>query len=197
MERISIQKLVETYCNKQKHAQEVKRLSLIIFQEINEKIKNFSEEEKKLLEAAALLHDIGYSIEEKNHHKHTQKIILEYEILEFTPRQQLILSCICRYHKGELPDKQTHQIYSTLDKKERKTVKQLGGILKIADGLENKKLGEITNIKLIYDKKNNISEFILTLKISDTDNKSNIMRAIRKKDLFEIGFKTQVIFKIA
>ena len=62
------------------------------------------------------------------------------------------------------------------------------GILKIADGLENKKLGEITNIKLIYDKKNNISEFILTLKISDTDNKSNIMRAIRKKDLFEIGF---------
>ena len=178
MERISIQKLVETYCNKQKHAQEVKRLSLIIFQEINEKIKNFSEEEK-------------------NHHKHTQKIILEHEILEFTPRQQLILSCICRYHKGELPDKQTHQIYSTLDKKERKTVKQLGGILKIADGLENKKLGEITNIKLIYDKKNNISEFILTLKISDTDNKSNIMRAIRKKDLFEIGFKTQVIFKIA
>lgn len=193
MEVLSTKELFEKYCENKTHANEVKRLAMLIFDEVNLKIKEFSEIKKQMLESAALLHDIGYTISSKSHHKHSQKLILDEGLQEFSPRQTMILACICRYHRGGLPDKHDHEVYCTLDKKERKTVKRLGGILKIADGLESTQIGQIKDIKINYDEENNIVEFLLSLKSNDF--RPSINDAIRKKDLFEVGFKTQAVFK--
>ncbi len=195
MKELSTEELFDKYCKYKKHSEEVKRLALIIFEEVNEKIKELSEKKRKMLEVSAVLHDIGYSIQEKGHNKLSQKIILEEGLQDFDPRQKMIISCICRYHRGGLPDKKEHEIYCKLDKKERKVVKRLGGILKIADGLESTQIGQIQDIKLQYDEENNIVEFLLKLKSNDF--RPDIMEVVRKKDLFEIGFKTQVVFKFA
>lgn len=195
MKELSTEELFDKYCKYKKHSEEVKRLALIIFEEVNEKIKELSEKKRKMLEVSAILHDIGYSIQEKGHNKLSQKIILEEGLQDFDPRQKMIISCICRYHRGGLPDKKEHEIYCKLDKKERKVVKRLGGILKIADGLESTQIGQIQDIKLQYDEENNIVEFLLKLKSNDF--RPDIMEVVRKKDLFEIGFKTQVVFKFA
>lgn len=195
MKELSTEELFDKYCKYKKHSEEVKHLALIIFEEVNEKIKELSEKKRKMLEVSAILHDIGYSIQEKGHNKLSQKIILEEGLQDFDPRQKMIISCICRYHRGGLPDKKEHEIYCKLDKKERKVVKRLGGILKIADGLESTQIGQIQDIKLQYDEENNIVEFLLKLKSNDF--RPDIMEVVRKKDLFEIGFKTQVVFKFA
>lgn len=195
MRELSTEELFDKYCKYKKHSEEVKRLALIIFEEVNEKIKELSAKKCKMLEASAILHDIGYSIQEKGHNKLSQKIILEEGLQDFDPRQKMIISCICRYHRGGLPDKKEHEVYCKLDKKERKVVKRLGGILKIADGLESTQIGQIQDIKLQYDEENNIVEFLLKLKSNDF--RPDIMEVVRKKDLFEIGFKTQVVFKFA
>lgn len=193
MKKLSTDELLEKYCQDKVHAQEVKRLSLMIFDEVNKKIKEFSQTKREMLESASLLHDIGYSINAKEHNKHSQKLILDEGLNEFSPEQTKLISCISRYHRGGLPDKQEHEIYNQLDKKERKAIKRLGGILKIADGLESTHIGQIKSITLKYDEKNNIIEFLLATKINDF--RPNAIKAIRKKDLFEIGFKTQVVFK--
>ncbi len=195
MKELSSEELFDKYCKYKKHSEEVKRLALIIFEEVNDKIKELSDKKRKMLEVSALLHDIGYSIQEKGHNKLSQKIILEDGLQDFDPRQKMIISCICRYHRGGLPDKKEHEVYCKLDKKERKVVKRLGGILKIADGLESTQIGQIQDIKLQYDEDNNIVEFLLKLKSNDF--RPDIMAVVRKKDLFEIGFKTQVVFKFA
>ena len=193
MKELSTEELLEKYGQNKTHAQEVKRLSLMIFDEVNKKIKELTQTKKQMLESASLLHDIGYYIKAKGHNKHTQKIILEEGLSNFSPKQAMLISCICRYHRGGLPDKNDHEVYCTLDKKERKIVKQLGGILKIADGLESINIGPIQNITLDYDEKNNITEFLLRLESNDFY--PDIMNVVRKKDLYEIGFKTQVVFK--
>ncbi len=195
MKELSTEELFDKYCKYKKHSEEVKRLALIIFEEVNDKIKELSDKKRKMLEVSAILHDIGYSIQEKGHNKLSQKIILEEGLQDFDPRQKMIISCICRYHRGGLPDKKEHEVYCKLDKKERKVVKRLGGILKIADGLESTQIGQIQDIKLQYDEENNIVEFLLKLKSNDF--RPDIMEVVRKKDLFEIGFKTQVVFKFA
>lgn len=195
MGELTTEEIFDKYCENKKHAEEVKRISLLIFDEVNKKIKELSPLKRQLLESSALLHDIGYAIDSKSHHKHSQKLILEKGLSEFTLRQTMMISCMCRYHKGGLPDKKDHEIYSSLDKKERKTVKRLGGILKIADGLESKQIGQIKNITLEYDEDNNITEIYLHTKTNDY--RPDIMPAVRKKDLFEIGFKTQVVYKYA
>jgi len=193
MKVFSTKELFEKYCHHKKHSKEVQRIALLIFDEVNAKIKKMPGKNRNFLKSAALLHDIGYSINDKSHNLYSQKLILDEGLREFSHNEKLIISCICRYHRGELPDKHEHEIYSELDKKERKIVKRLGGILKISDSLEDESIGRINEIKLNYDTKDNITEFIITPESEDFC--ADTMRLIKKKNLFEIGYKTQVVFK--
>ena len=154
-----------------------------------------SSKERQYLSAASLLHDIGYFIEEKSHNKHSMKMIIENGLEGFDDRDTKIIGCICRYHRGGLPDKNEHEVYSTFEKKDRKTVKRLGGILKLADGLGKGDFNLIEKIKINYDKKNKIAELILTGE--NPLYKPDISAAIRKRDLFEIGFKCQSVLKFS
>ena len=51
----------------------------------------------------------------------------------------------------------------------------------------------IKNLRINYDYENNIVEIYIICETPEF--RPDIFPAIRKKDLFEIGFKTQVIFK--
>lgn len=185
--------ILEKFSEDKVHAKEVERLSLMIFDEVTQKIKELDNHHKQYLETAALLHDIGYYKKESGHNKHSQQMILEYGLDGFNELEKEIISCIARYHKGGLPDKRSHDVYCNLDKKERKIVKRLGGILKLADGLDadHKKL--VKNVELNYNEEYNIAEIIITP--NNFDYLPNLTPAIRKRDLFEIGFKTQTIIK--
>jgi len=189
--KISAEQMLEKFSANKEHAYLVNKYALMIFDGVNSTFGKMSEKNRKMLECGALLHDIGYCVEEKNHNKHSQRLILEHELDEFSPKQKEIISCICRYHRGSLPDKKEHDVYCNLDKKERKTVKRLGGILKIADGLAH--INYIKDIKIKYDELNNINEIIITPQ--DRDFYPDLSYVIKKKDLFESGFKTQAVFK--
>ncbi len=190
---LTTEEMIDKFSKDDSHLQEVRRLSMMIFDGVNETFKELSNKHRKYLECAALLHDIGYFVDSKSHNKHSQKLIMDYGLKGFNEKQKQIISCICRYHRGSLPDKKEHEVYCCLDKKDRKTVKRLGGILRIADGLDRAHLNLIKRIRVLYDAENNITEIFLTP--INFDYHPDISHAIRKKDLFEIGFKTQVVFK--
>ncbi|MBQ4115488.1 HD domain-containing protein [bacterium] len=191
--KLTAEQMLEKYSNNASHPQEVRRLAMMIFDGVNETLKEMSNKQRIYLENAALLHDIGYYIDSKSHNKHSQKMILDYGLEDFNERQKEIISCICRYHRGSLPDKKEHEVYCHFDKKDRKIVKRLGGILRIADGLDRAHVSLIKKIRVNYDSENNITEMYLTP--NNIDYRPDIFHAIRKKDLFELGFKTQVVFK--
>ena len=188
---LSAEQMLEKFSANKEHAHSVCEYSLTIFDGVNSTFKELTEKHRRMLQCASLLHDIGYCVEEKNHNKHSQKLILEHELEGFSQKQKEMISCLCRYHRGSLPDKKEHDVYCNFDKKERKTVKRLGGILKIADGLAH--IEHIKNIEIKYDETNNINEFIITPK--SRDFYPDLSYVIKKKDLFESGFKTQVVFK--
>lgn len=185
--------MLDKFSNDKVHSHEVERLSLMIFDEVSTKIKPMPDKYREYLDCAALLHDIGYYVEAKSHNRHSQKMILDYGLEEFSEKECEIISCIARYHRGSLPDKKEHDVYCNLDKKERKIVKRLGGILRIADNLDTNHVKLIDKIDINYDEIDNITEMIITP--SNRDYLPDLTYVIRKRDLFEIGFKTQVIFK--
>ena len=156
MMKLSAQELLNKFSKNTSHAIEVRRLAMMIFDETNQKIFNMPDKYREYLETASLLHDIGYYVDSKNHNKHSLKLILENGIQGFSQHEEKIIGCICRYHRGGLPDKNEHEIYNTLEKKDRKTVKKLAGILKVSDGLDRGHLNLIKKIHLEYDKENNI-----------------------------------------
>lgn len=192
---MSTEDMLQKFSNDTSHPTEVRRLSMMIFDEVCEKVIGLPDRYRDYLEAAALLHDIGYYVDSKSHNKESQKLILEYGLKDFTSQETKIISCIARYHRGGLPDKREHEVYNTLEKTERKIVKRLAGILKLADGLDRAHLSLIKKIKLNYNSEDKIVEFILTP--NTCEYTPDISSAIRKRDLFELGFKLQSVLKFA
>ncbi len=193
MMKLSAQEMLNKFSKNSSHPLEVNRFAMMIFDETNKKVCEMPDKFRKYLEAAALLHDIGYYIDSKGHHKHSMQMVIEHGLAGFTAQEEKIIGCICRYHRGGLPDKEEHEVYNTLDKKERKIVKKLAGILKISDGLARGHLNLIEEIHLNYDEENNIIEFILTPNTPEFH--PDITSAIRKRDLYEVAFKCQCVLK--
>lgn len=190
---MSVEDMLKEFSNDSAHPSEVRRLSMMIFDEVCEKIVELPNKYRNYLEAGALLHDIGYAVNSKSHNKESQKLILEHGLKEFSHTETKIISCIARYHRGSLPDKREHEIYNTLDKQERKIVKRLAGMLRIADGLDRAHLSLIKKIKINYNTEDELVEFILTP--NTYEYHPDISYAARKRDLFELAFKVQSFLK--
>ncbi len=188
---LTLEKYLEMYAKDVPHAHEVKRLAGMIFDEVSHHIKEMPYSQKKLLETAALLHDIGYFVDSKGHNKHSQSLIIENGIQNFNSDETAMISCIARYHRGSLPDKTQHPIYMDFDKKERKIIKRLSGILRIADGLDGAHRALIKKVQIDFDHENSIAKFKLYPNIQEY--RPDITYAARKRDLFETAFKCQSI----
>lgn len=177
------------------HAYEVQRICRMLFFEMSKTVKEMPLRELELLEAAALLHDIGYSVEAKSHNKHSRDIILREGIKGFADEEVKIIACIARYHRGSVPDKNEHKLYGSFAKTERKIIKRLAGMLRFADGLDSEHKPLIENITCQFDEINHILKvFIHKAKgVKSLD----LSKSLRKRDLLEIGFKCQSVVFLA
>jgi len=193
--KLSAEEFLEKFACSSSHPQEVRKIAMMIFDEVSGHVFELPDSSRRMLECAALLHDIGYYIDTKGHNKHSQNMIMEHGLRGFDVKETAMIACICRFHRGGLPDKEKHELYASFDKKERKLIKRLAGILKLADGLDTAHLSLIKMIKVNYDEDNNIVEFILTP--NTPDYYPDLTAAIRKRDLFEVGFKTQAVLKFS
>ena len=191
--KLRTEDILAKFSNDVSHPKEVRQIALMLFDELSKNVKGMSLKDRKLLESAALLHDIGYYVEAKSHNKHSQQIILENGLDEFSLHETEMIACIARYHRGSLPNKQKHELYGNFEKKDRKKIKRLAGILRIADGLDSGHLAVIKDITINYDEDNNIIEIYLTP--NTPEFLPDITVAIRKRDLLEIGFKSQSVIK--
>ncbi|HWN97983.1 MAG TPA: Ppx/GppA phosphatase family protein [Blastocatellia bacterium] len=124
------------------HSHHVARLAARIFDDTHE-LHGMDGTERKLLEYAALLHDIGYHIAHNNHHRHGLYLIKNAEMPGFTANDIALMATAVRYHRGSLPKKgmdarsrREHEDYLGLERSQRSKLLKLASILQIADGLD-------------------------------------------------------------
>jgi exopolyphosphatase / guanosine-5'-triphosphate,3'-diphosphate pyrophosphatase len=60
-------------------------------------------DEPELVEAAALLHDVGMAVDYDDHHKHSSYLILGSGLPGFTPREVALIALMARYHRKGTP----------------------------------------------------------------------------------------------
>ncbi len=89
-----------------RHSQQSARLALRLF-DVTASVHGLGAREREWLEYAALLHDIGYSIHYRNHHKHAFYLIANAMLDAFDPREVEIIAHVARYHRGP-PPKRSH-----------------------------------------------------------------------------------------
>ena len=118
----------------EEHAEQVAKLSLILFDALG-KEHRLGAHERLLLEVGALLHDIGSYIRPSGHHKHSEYIIANSEIFGLSRSDQVVVANLARYHRKGQPAS-THVNYIALPREDRILVLKLGAILRVADALD-------------------------------------------------------------
>jgi exopolyphosphatase/guanosine-5'-triphosphate,3'-diphosphate pyrophosphatase len=98
-------------------------------------LHGMGEQARFLLQAAALLHDIGWIEGQKGHHKTSLYLILNAPSLPFDERERRIIGSIARYHRRALP-KDKHDHFAALSPVDQYRVTILAALLRVADGLD-------------------------------------------------------------
>lgn len=127
-------KLARKYQVEQKHAAQVTRLALALFDALRA-VHRLGAVERAWLKAAARLHDIGWIAGRQQHHKTARRIIRETPALATHARERQILGEIVRYHRKALPQLR-HRGFRKLSLDDRRRVQVLAGLLRVADGLD-------------------------------------------------------------
>ncbi|HXG92811.1 MAG TPA: Ppx/GppA phosphatase family protein [Blastocatellia bacterium] len=124
------------------HSHHVARFATRIFDD-TQPLHGLGEQERKLLQYAALLHDIGYHIAHNNHHRHGLYLIKNSEMPGFSANEIAMMAALVRYHRGSMPDlsadaraRREHEDYFALDEAQRPVLLKLAAILQIADGFD-------------------------------------------------------------
>jgi exopolyphosphatase/guanosine-5'-triphosphate,3'-diphosphate pyrophosphatase len=116
------------------HAEQVAQLSLALFDQLGP-VHRLGAEERALLHAAALLHDVGTFVSYNRHHKHGYYLLFYADLPGFTDRERELIATIARYHRRSVP-KDRHEVFQLLTPAERIVVRRLAAILRVADGLD-------------------------------------------------------------
>jgi exopolyphosphatase/guanosine-5'-triphosphate,3'-diphosphate pyrophosphatase len=116
------------------HARHVARLALQIFDD-SHRLHRLGDDDRELLEYAALLHDIGEHVSVLAQHKHTSYLIQHGRLRGFAPDEVLALAALARYGGRGYP-KSSHKPFGSLSPKRRDRVVKLAVILRLAAALD-------------------------------------------------------------
>lgn len=116
------------------HGRQVARISLSLFDQLLP-LHGLGAEERRVLLAASLLHDIGMYISYKKHHKHSGYLLAQSELPGLGEAEMGRVALIARYHRKNGPDPK-HPEYAALPGPDRRRVARLAAILRLADALD-------------------------------------------------------------
>ena len=114
-------------------------------------LHNLDEENKLLLEVAALLHDIGHFINTVDHNKHGYYILKASPLVGLSEAQQNIIANIIQYHSKLTPSFQDDG-FRNLPPRDRIVVTELSALMRLADGLDVSHTGRVRAVKLEQQK---------------------------------------------
>jgi exopolyphosphatase / guanosine-5'-triphosphate,3'-diphosphate pyrophosphatase len=169
----------------ERHCEQVSTLALQLFDGLKNRF-GLPADSRDLLQAAAILHDIGYLISHSKHHKHAYHLIIHGDLPGFTPQEVELIANVVRYHRRATPKKR-HENLAYLGAPERKLIEKLSAILRIADGLDRTHSQSVTGLKL-RALQGRIRISVEAGAFPDID----CADAERKSDLFRKAFDTDV-----
>lgn len=128
------------------HVRHVAALAVQLFDEL-EDLHGLGDHDRFILEAAALLHDIGWSVarDGKGHHRQSARIIREHGWQCIGRDTVDLIAQTARYHRKSPPDLE-HEEFAALSPAERLRVQQLAALLRIADALDRGHQAHVTGV---------------------------------------------------
>jgi exopolyphosphatase / guanosine-5'-triphosphate,3'-diphosphate pyrophosphatase len=169
------------------HAHQVARIAGSLWGQLAGPLQ-LSVEDRELIEAAALLANVGYLINFEGHHKHSYHLILNSELAGFEQSQLQLLASIARYHRGA-PPKKKHEHFVQLSTADQRRVAALAAVLRLALALDRTHQQHVEEVRArVADGR------VRILVKARGDAEVDLWSAQRKVELFEKVFARKVEF---
>lgn len=169
-----------------KHARNVADLAVGFFDELQE-LHGLEPRHRLLLELAAILHDVGFFVSSRQHHKHSYYLIRNSELAGIAPQEQELLAMVARYHRRATP-KPAHLEYMALPPPQRVLVSKMAALLRLADALDRSHMERIRLLGAV------VKEDRLVIQVKGPDDLTlERLGMKRKADLFEELFGLGVV----
>jgi exopolyphosphatase/guanosine-5'-triphosphate,3'-diphosphate pyrophosphatase len=144
-QRIVVEQFARRFAVELKHARKVAVFARDLFH-VLAPWHRLEPEQGRLLEAAAILRDVGHAINDMSHHKHSQYIVANSDLAGFTDNERLEVAMLCRYHRKAMPGPR-HAEFQTLLPERQRALLLLAPILRIADALDRSREQRVDHIE--------------------------------------------------
>jgi exopolyphosphatase / guanosine-5'-triphosphate,3'-diphosphate pyrophosphatase len=150
LRRRSVLRLARQMDEDTEHSEHVARLALELFDATAAR-HGLGDDSREVLEAAALLANVGLFVSHAGHHKHSYYVIRNSELLTgFTDREIELIAQVARYHRKSAPRKK-HPEFATLQRDDQQRVRMLAGILRVAVGLDRNHGRRVSRVRVSGD----------------------------------------------
>ncbi len=147
--RFSVLNMARIYNYDKRHASHVRFLAGRLFQQLRP-LHGYGPAEQELLDAAAVLHDLGTVISYNDHHKHSQSLITNSGLPGFTPCETLLIALLTRYHRKGRPALEGCEGLLCTAADEDILLK-LAAILRLAEFLERGRNATVDDVTAVWD----------------------------------------------
>ncbi|HTT66424.1 MAG TPA: Ppx/GppA phosphatase family protein [Gemmatimonadales bacterium] len=189
----ALRRFAERCHTDRRHGEQTARLARRLFDGLGKRL-GCAPGEWDLLEAAALLHDVGQLVSYRSHHKHSYHLIAHAESLPFTPRERVLIALVSRYHRKRRPSKQ-HLEFAALEPEDRALVRRLAALLRMACGLDRGHVSAVEAMRLRMMPDRLLVDVVPRL--VTTDLKLELWGAQRKADLLAKLLGREVVVRAA
>jgi exopolyphosphatase/guanosine-5'-triphosphate,3'-diphosphate pyrophosphatase len=173
----------------QRHAEHVRELAIMLFDHL-QPVHHLPAQSRVLLEAGALLHDVGHMVSHRGHHKHGEYLALNGDIQGLEPRDRAIVAAMVRYHNRKSEPAGHHVAYSSLANGDQRIARRLAAILRIAEALDHSHRQRVTNLNAAF-RRGAVGLQI----VARGDAAEDLRDANRSAELFEKEFHVRLYFR--
>jgi exopolyphosphatase/guanosine-5'-triphosphate,3'-diphosphate pyrophosphatase len=184
----AVERMAQRYEQLGGHQRNVARLSLVLFERLAP-IHGLAPADRDILWAAGMLHSVGRFVSKSSRHKHSAYLIRNTQLEGWRDDERELVAQVARYYRRAVP-KPSHPEYMALSTTDRARVDGLAALLRIADGLDARHQGTITDVAVRSE-----NGRVVVMAQAEGDVSGELAGAMGKADLFERSFGVPVEFE--
>ncbi len=152
----STNNILKLYSQDISHSEHVAELALAMFDQWKP-LHKLDKSYRRLLKTAALLHDIGITINYYSHARHSGYMVLNAKLFGLTHQEQFVTAAVAAWHNGVSKNYFKNSPYKELlNPKTMDIINKLSLLLALAESLDYSETSQIKNIDVSIKKKDAI-----------------------------------------
>jgi len=169
------------------HERRVSEVAVMLF-ELTQSFHKLDSHEKRLVELASVVHDIGRKVDVKDHPAIGAKMILADNWLPLSESERRCVAYLTRYHRGAVPEVGFDEILTSHENRRRMRI--VLAILRAADALDGRQLQAPRLVFAMLGRKLSVTVYLE----EDTPKARRFFKRRKKFRLFEelLGLKVEL-----